>query len=92
MMSISSTLSVRDFRTKFWCKNFQTQNTAFVQNFGAKNALSYKKCTHKMLMKLTHDVGEIEGYYNTQKGILSTPKSEIGWQLPSFFYNECKLM
>jgi len=44
----------RNFRTKYWCQKFQTQNTAFVQKFGAKNALLYKKCVCKTLMKLTH--------------------------------------
>jgi hypothetical protein len=53
LLSISSTLSASGFRTKFWRQKFQTQNTAFVQNFGTKNALSYKKREHKMLMKLT---------------------------------------
>ncbi len=51
LLSISSTLSARNFRTKFWRQKFQTQNTAFVQNFGAQNVLSYKKCICKMLMK-----------------------------------------
>ncbi len=36
LLSISSTLSTRNFCAKFWPKKIQTQNTAFVQNFGAK--------------------------------------------------------
>jgi hypothetical protein len=34
-------------------KKFLTKNTAFIQNFGGKNALSYEKRAGKMLMKLT---------------------------------------
>jgi len=45
LLSILSTLSARDFCTKLWRQKFQTQNTAFVRNFGAKNVLSYKKRT-----------------------------------------------
>ncbi len=44
----------RNFRTKYWRQKFQTQNTAFVQNFSPKNALLYKKRVCKTLMKLTH--------------------------------------
>jgi hypothetical protein len=53
LWSISSTFFACNFRTKFWRQKFQTQNTAFVQNFGAKNALWYKKRARKTLMKLT---------------------------------------
>jgi len=53
LVSISSISSVRNFCTKFWRQKFQTQNTACVQNFGTKTALSYEKGTHKTLMKLT---------------------------------------
>jgi len=41
-----------NFCAKVWRQKIQTQNTAFVQNFGAKNSRLYKKCVHKMLMKL----------------------------------------
>jgi hypothetical protein len=47
--SISSTFFTRNFCTKFWRQKY----TAFVQNFGAKNALLYEKRARKTLMKLT---------------------------------------
>jgi len=37
----------------FGAKNYKAARSAFVQNFGTKNALSYEKCVRKMLMKLT---------------------------------------
>jgi len=44
------------FGVQFWNKilalKFQTQNTAFVRNFGIKNSLLYKKRACRMLMKL----------------------------------------
>ncbi len=43
LVSILSTCYVRDFRTKFWQQKFQTQNTAFVQNFRAKTHFRTKK-------------------------------------------------
>jgi hypothetical protein len=52
LWSISSMFFARDFHPKFWRQKFQTQNTFFVQNFGA-NALLYEKRGHKTLMKLT---------------------------------------
>jgi len=38
---------------KDWRQKFPTQNTAFVQKFGTKNELSYKKQARKTLMKST---------------------------------------
>jgi len=37
----------------FCAKNYKAAPSAFVQNFGTKNALWYKKRLHKMLVKLT---------------------------------------
>ncbi len=63
--SISSTLSARNFRIKFWHQKFQTQNTVFVRNFGTKNVPFYKKGWHKALMKLTPE------YIKVPKTLLS---------------------
>jgi hypothetical protein len=41
------------FSYQFLAPKISTRNTAFVQNFGDKNALSYKKRACKKLMKLT---------------------------------------
>jgi len=40
------------FTRAFFVQNF-AERSAFVRNFGAKNALSYEKRASKMLMKLT---------------------------------------
>ncbi len=40
----------------FSAKNYKAVWSTFVQNFGAKNALLYKKCARKKLMKLTTGV------------------------------------
>jgi hypothetical protein len=54
-VSISSTF----FCTFFGGKNFKAAQSAFVQNFGAKNTLSYEKRVGKMLMKSTTGVNFI---------------------------------
>ncbi len=54
--SISSTFCVRVIRTKFLAPKFQTQKPNPKWNFGAKNALWYKRRACKMLMKLTPDL------------------------------------
>jgi len=41
------------FSYEILAPKISTQNTAFVQNFGDKNVLSYKKRACKKLMKLT---------------------------------------
>jgi hypothetical protein len=41
------------FIRNFGTKNYKAAQSAFVQNFGAINVLSYKKRARKMLMKLT---------------------------------------
>jgi len=41
------------FSYKILAPKISTQNTAFVQNFGDKNALLYEKRARKKLMKLT---------------------------------------
>ncbi len=51
LSSISSTFYARIFCTKFWRQKLQSWAKHFVQNFGAKNVLSYEKCLRKMLMK-----------------------------------------
>ncbi len=54
-----------NFRMKFWRQKFQTQNTAFVQNFGAINPLLYEKGMLKMLMKLLTLVSSPGVHMNT---------------------------
>jgi hypothetical protein len=39
----------------FGAKNYKAAQSAFVQNFGAKNVLLYEKRRHKKLIKLTPD-------------------------------------
>jgi len=52
LQNVSSGQFHQHFTRAFFVQNFAEQRT-FVQNFGAKNALSYKKRACKMLMKLT---------------------------------------
>jgi hypothetical protein len=40
------------FEQNFGAKNYKAAQSVFVQNFCAKNELSYKKRAQKMLMKL----------------------------------------
>jgi hypothetical protein len=53
---ISPELYERFFRTIYNCATFSSYILALAKDFGAKNMLSYKKCAHKMLMKLTPGV------------------------------------
>jgi len=41
------------FIKNFGAKNYKAVWSTFVPNFGAKKVLSYKKCAHKILIKLT---------------------------------------
>jgi len=52
-VSISSTFYACFFRKYYGAKHFKAGQSAFVQNFGTKNTLSYEKRTQKLLMKLT---------------------------------------
>jgi hypothetical protein len=51
LLSISSTFYARILRQYFCAKKFQIQNTAF-----SEPKISYKKCAHKMQMKLTPEL------------------------------------
>jgi len=53
LWSISPTFFACNFCTKFWRQKFKTQNTAFIQNFGTKNALLNENGARNALMKLT---------------------------------------
>jgi len=55
--SISSMLYVHVFRRKFWRQKISNPKHSFVI-FGAK--ILYKKCVHKMVMKLTPSVNIIK--------------------------------
>ncbi len=53
-VSISSTFYTQVFRTKVFCAAFLCYVLALANGFWQKMALSYEKCTYKMLKKLTN--------------------------------------
>jgi len=53
MPSISSTFYAHVFAQNVCAKNYKAAQSTSVQNFGAKNELSYEKRACKTLMKLT---------------------------------------